>query len=56
MKFLQEIRRLGRKYGYLNLIKIIIFEIFNFKFSKIHEYKIDKPNAKGSEYYVPTFF
>tara|TARA_Y100000590_G_scaffold315062_1_gene356269 strand:- start:862 stop:1488 length:627 start_codon:yes stop_codon:yes gene_type:complete len=56
MYFLKSILRLGNKYGYLNLIKIIIFEILNFKIDKIHEYKIDKPYSKGSEYYIPSFF
>ena len=55
-KFLKEFRRLGKKYGYFNLVKIIIFEILNFKFDKIYEYKIDKPNSVGAEYYVPSFF
>tara|TARA_Y100000996_G_C22331199_1_gene564553 strand:+ start:126 stop:737 length:612 start_codon:yes stop_codon:yes gene_type:complete len=47
---------LGNKYGYFNLTKIIIFEILNFNFKKIYEYKFDKPLRKNSEYYFPSFY
>ena len=47
---------LGNKYGYLNLILIIIYEVINFDSKKIYEYKLKKPLKLRSESYIPIFY
>ncbi len=54
--FLRSFLNLGNKYGYLNLILIIIYEFINFDFKKIYDYKLKKPLKLGSESYIPTFY
>ena len=56
IQIFKSLLNLGNKYGYLNLFKIIIFEILNFKFHKIYEYKFDKLQKSESELYIPSFF
>ena len=54
--FLNSFLNLGNKYGYLNLILIVIYEIINFDFKKIYDYKLKKPLKSGSESYIPIFY
>ena len=55
-EFFKSVIGLIKKYGYFNFIKIIIFEILNFKFDKIYEYKTEKSYLISSEPYVPCFY
>ena len=54
--FFNSFLNLGNKYGYFNLIFIIIYEIINFDFKKIYEYKLKQPLKSGSESYIPIFY
>ncbi len=54
--YLKSLLNLGNKYGYINLIFIIIYEIINFDFKKIYDYKFKKPLSSGSESYIPSFY
>jgi len=55
-EFSKKVISIMKKYGYLNFIKIIIFEGLNFKFDKNYEYKVEKPFLITSEPYVPCFY
>ena len=54
--FYKSLLNLGNKYGYLNLILIMTYEVINFDFKKIYDYKFKKPLKSGSESYIPTFY
>ena len=54
--YLRSLLNLGNKYGYINLILIIIYEIINFDFKKIYDYKFKKPLNSVSESYIPSFY
>ena len=54
--FFKNLAGMIKKYGYFNFIKIIIFEILNFKFDRIYEYKTEKPYLTTSEFYIPCFY
>ena len=55
-EFSKKVINIMKKFGYFNFIKIIIFEILNFKFDKIYEYKVEKPYLITSEPYVSCFY
>ena len=55
-EFFKNVIGMIKKYGYFNFIKIIIFEILNFKFDKIYEFKTEKSYLPSFEPYAPCFY
>lgn len=54
--FFRSLLNLGNKYGYLNLILIMTYEVIKFDFKNIYDYKFKKPLKSGSESYIPSFY